>query len=472
MTFWHLILREIRYRNGNFLLSVLAILVAAACAVAAISLLDRYDLRTEQRATEQEAQLVSLLDRYDRITEQRAAELEAQLHIRMAALEDDYRKIALGLGFNLVILPKDQNLADFYAEDYATKLMPEAYAERLVKSRVASINHVLPILQQKVQWTEQQRTVQLFGTRGEIALLGKGKKAALLEPVAEGHVVLGYEIHRSLKLKVGDTIPFQGHSLVVSALQPQRGNQDDITLWINLREAQQILGKEGKINAIQALECTCAVDRLGQVREEVGRVLPDTQVIEFSSQALARAEARNRAAAEASEAIQREQAGRAEARERTAAEAGEAIQHEQAGRAAAARQRERLFAVLAPLVIGACAVWAGLLALGNVRSRSSEIGILRALGVPTGRVLAILLIRAALIGLVGASIGFLVGWLGSWYGENRIAGGPPLEALFDPRLFAMVLLLTPILSVVIGWLPAIWAAQLDPADSLRAGAAT
>ena len=298
------------------------------------------------------------------------------------------------------------------------------------------------------------------------------RKAALLEPVAEGHVVLGYEIHRSLKLKVGDTIPFQGHSLVVSALQPQRGNQDDITLWINLREAQQILGKEGKINAIQALECTCAVDRLGQVREEVGRVLPDTQVIEFSSQALARAEARNRAAAEASEAIQREQAGRAEARERTAAEAGEAIQHEQAGRAAAARQRERLFAVLAPLVIGACAVWAGLLALGNVRSRSSEIGILRALGVPTGRVLAILLIRAALIGLVGASIGFLVGWLGSWYGENRIAGGPPLEALFDPRLFAMVLLLTPILSVVIGWLPAIWAAQLDPADSLRAGAAT
>ena len=236
----------------------------------------------------------------------------------------------------------------------------------------------------------------------------------------------------------------------MSALQPQRGNQDDITLWINLREAQQILGKEGRINAIQALECNCAADRLGQIRDDIGRVLPDTQVIEFSSQALARAEARNRAAAEAREAIQREQESRA----------------------AAARQRERLFAVLAPLVIGACAVWAGLLALGNVRSRTGEIGILRALGVPTRRILAILLVRAALIGLLGASIGFVVGWLGSWLGENRISAGPPLEALFDPRLFAMVLVLTPILSALIGWLPAIWAAQLDPADSLRTATAT
>ncbi len=128
--------------------------------------------------------------------------------------------------------------------------------------------------------------------------------------------------------------------------------------------------------------------------------------------------------------------------------------------------------MLVPLVIGACAVWAGLLALGNVRSRSGEIGILRALGVPTRRILAIVLVRAALIGLLGASIGFIVGWLGSWVGENRISGGPPLEPLFDPRLFVMVLVLTPILSALIGWLPAIWAAQLDPADSLRTANAT
>jgi hypothetical protein len=397
--------------------------VAAACVVAAISLLDRYDRRTEQRAAEQ----------------------EVELRQKMAVLEDDYRKISLGLGFNVLILPKDQNMADFYADDFASKLMPESYAERLVKAKVATINHILTILQQKMNWPEQQRTVQLVGTCGEIALLAKGRKTALLDPVPPGRVVVGYELHRSLKLAPGDTLTLSGRQFTVSTLQAQRGNQDDITLWINLSQAQALLDKEGRINAILALECNCAADRLGQVREEIAKILPDTQVIEFSSQALARAEARNRAAAEAREAVEREHESRALQRQ----------------------ERERLFAVLAPLVVGACAVWAGLLAWGNVRSRAAEIGILRALGVPTRRVLLLLLARAALIGLLGAGLGFAAGWLGSWLGEERAAAGPPLGALFNPLLFVLVLVLTPVFSALVSWLPALWASQLDPAESLR-----
>ena len=73
----------------------------------------------------------------------------------------------------MLILPKDQNLADFYADDFAAKLMPENYAEKLVKARVMSINHVSPILAERVKWPERERTIQLVGTRGEV-VLGKG----------------------------------------------------------------------------------------------------------------------------------------------------------------------------------------------------------------------------------------------------------------------------------------------------------
>jgi putative ABC transport system permease protein len=423
MTTWRLVLREIVHGRGNFLLGVLAVLAAAACVTAAVSLLDRYDRRTEILADEQ----------------------AEQLRKKMAVLEDDYRKISLKLGFNVLILPKDQNLADFYAEDFASKLMPEAYAERLVKAKVATINHILPILQQKTTWPERERTIQLVGTRGEVALLTKGRKASLLDPVPAGKVVVGYELHRSLKLAVGDKVALRGRQFTVAALQAQRGNQDDITLWINLPEAQELLDRRGQINAILALECNCAAERLSQIREEITKVLPDTQVIEFSSQALTRAEARNRAAAEARDAVERQKQGRAHDRQ----------------------ERERLFAVLTPLVIGACAVWAGLLALGNVRSRLSEIGILRALGVPTRRVLMLLLVRAALIGLLGAALGFSAGWLGSWLGEQRLSDGPPLGPRFDPLLLGLVLVLTPLFSALVGWLPALWAAQIDPAETLR-----
>jgi predicted lysophospholipase L1 biosynthesis ABC-type transport system permease subunit len=212
-----------------------------------------------------------------------------------------------------------------------------------------------------------------------------------------------------------------------------------------LPEAQQLLGQPGRINAIMALECNCAADRLATVRAEIGKVLPDTQVIEFGRQALARAEARNRAAAEAEQDFARETAERAQQR----------------------ADHERLFAVLAPLVIGTAAIWVGLLAWGNVRSRVGEIGILRALGVPTRRVLLLFLVRAVLVGLLGAALGFAAGWLGSWLGDARLSGGPALGPLFDPRLLALLLLITPVLSALVSWLPALAAAQVDPAATLR-----
>ncbi|MGA2621393.1 MAG: FtsX-like permease family protein [Thermoguttaceae bacterium] len=423
MSTWHLVLREIGYRKGNFLWSMLAVGVAAACVATALSLVGRYDLRTEQLAAQQQADLKQ----------------------KMAALEDDYRKIMLGLGFNVLILPKDQKLDDFYADDYATKLMPEAYAKRLIDARVISINHVLPILQQKIEWPEQRRTVQLIGTRGEVGLSSKGRRAALREPVPPGHVAVGYELHRSLGLAVGDRIVVRGQPLVVSALQPQRGNQEDITLWIYLAEAQKMLGKEHEINVIQALECTCTADRLGEIRGEIAKILPDTQVIEFSSQALARAEARGRAAVEAQEAVERQERDRA----------------------AQARQRQRLFALLLPAVLGACGLWVGLLALGNARSRGGEIGILRALGVPGGRILTLLLARAALVGLAGAALGFAAGWLGSWFGEQYGSGGPGLGPRFDPLLLVLLVVLTPFFSALAAWLPARWASGRDPAEIIK-----
>ena len=386
------------------------------------------------------------------------AVLESKLQERMAALEDDYRKISLRLGYNLMILPKEQNLANFYADDFAAKLMPEQYARQLADARLATINHIAPILQQRVSWPEQKRTIQLIGTRGEVVLMGKRGKSALREEVQvePGHVYVGHELGSSLGLAVGKTITFQGQPLVVSKVLEPRGDQDDITLWIDLKKAQELLHKPKQINAILAIECNCAPNLLATIRADLARTLPGTQVIEFASKALARAEARSRAATEAEEANQRQRESRTMA-----------VAREQASRAAEGQQRERLFAILLPLVIGACAVWAGLLALGNVRSRLAEIGILRTIGVPSVKVLTIFLARAVLIGLAGGVIGFLAGWLGSWLGENRLSHGPLLGPQFSLLLCAAVLLIVPLFSAVVASLPAMWAARLDPVESLK-----
>lgn len=410
MTLGRLIVREIGHRKLNFLFGVIAVGVAVACLVTALSALRAHDRRSEQII----------------------AAREAETREKMAALEDDYRKITLRMGFNVLILPKDQNLSDLYADDFASKYMPEEYAARLVKSRVATINHVLPSLQQKVKWPEQQRTIILMGVRGEV-YLQNAKQKPLLAPVAAGTMVVGAELHRSLHLKVGDKVKLLGREFTVAKLYDERGNKDDITIWINLGEAQELLNKPGLINAILALDCTCdTVDRLSRIRPEITRILPDTQVIEYASQAIARAETRTRASDAAQAALEREKQNRAKLR----------------------RERESFGAVLVPLVTLGSAIWIGLLALANVRERRTEIGILRALGVGTPQILAVFLGKAIVIGLVGAALGYPAGLL---------TGAPAV----DSRMLPAVLAGAPVLAALASWLPALLAAQQDPADVLR-----
>jgi hypothetical protein len=416
-----LILREILYRWLNFALGVLSVVCAVGSLVAALTVLQAHDCRTEQLV----------------------AAREAQTRRRMSELEEDYRKITVQMGFNLLILPKDQNLSDLYADDYASKYMPEEYADRLAKVRLATINHLMPSLQQKLKWPEQERTIILIGVRGE-ALVHAAWQKAILEPVPPGTLVAGYELHRSLKLAVGQKIKLLGREFAVSKLQAERGNKDDISLWINLREAQELLDKKGLINAMLALECHCAADRLAVIRKDIGLILPDTQVIEFATQAVARAEARSRAEVEAQQALA----------------------HEKDGRAKLRQEQEAFAAVLVPLVMLSAALWIGFLAFLNVRERRGEIGILRALGVRAGQILTLFLGKALLLGVLGAALGYAAGVLVGWR-LQEIPAVLMLKDIFNAELLIEVVCAAPAVAGLASWLPALWASQQDPAEILR-----
>lgn len=452
-----LILNELRHRWLNSVLSLVTAVVAIGCLIAALALLREHRLATDAII----------------------ATKEEETRTRLAALADDMRKITVRMGFNILILPKDQNLGDFYADDYASRTMPEEYAERLGASGVATINHILPSLQRKLRWREQERTVLLIGVRGEIPIAsnaatttatsaagtklpptpvkagaepaggkeGKPKKP-LLPAIPKGKAMLGHDLHRSLQVKVGDTIQLQGRTFTVSECRPEKGTKDDISVWINLAEAQELLELPGRINAILALECNCAAaDRLGEIRAEVARILPDTQVIEYESKALARAEARNRAEAEGVAAIAAERDRRAQL----------------------AQEKERFAGAVVPLALLVCGVLIGLLSWQNVRERALEIAILRTLGLGTGSILGLVLFRAAAIGLLGS----VIGYGGGLVAVNAWAGTPAMAQavgeLLTPVWMITAVIAGPLLALAAAWLPALIAAQQDPADLLREG---
>jgi ABC-type lipoprotein release transport system permease subunit len=424
MSILRLVLREIGYRRINFLLGLLVV------AVAVLSV----------------AGTMAIIRAFDRHTEILVAEHAASTETEMKALEDSIRKSMKGLGFNIYIFPKDQDLSEVYSEGYASKTMPEEYVTTLADSKIVTVNHLLPTLTRKLTWPEQQRTVILIGIRGEVPLSHRSLKSPLVDPVQPGELVLGYELHNSLGIGEGQAITFMGREFKASKLHAARGSTDDISIWMNLGECQKMLKLEGQINAIQALECNCAtVDRLGEIRSELMAILPETKIIETESTALARAEARNKAKEVAQTQIASIKADRALQRQ----------------------TREQLAAVLLPIGTAASMAIVALLTFVNVRERIGEIGILRAMGVHAGALLMAFIIRAFVVGLGGAIIAVVVGFGLAGAFRDRLLHGFAANSLLPPRDLLLLLHVAPILACLAAWLPSLLAAQRDPADILR-----
>ncbi len=418
MSVWQLVFKEIVRRKANFVSGLVAVTLAVAVLAGAMTTLKLHDVRTQRIV----------------------ARKEQETRKRMAALEDDYRKIMKNLGFNLLIFPANQKLSDFYADDAVSAYMPDRYATRLAEAKIVTIRHLAPILQEKVRWPEKKRTIILIGTRGEVPSMFRDAKEPILVAVKRGHAVVGHELAAALGLRPGDRIGLFGRTFIVSQCNEERGTRDDISIWVDLAAAQEMLSKPGRINAILALKCMCAGNELENVRRDVAAVLPGAQVIEHGSNVLTRAEARDRAAKEAADALAAEVRNRRQIRD----------------------EQEKFSSILVPLVLLASALWVGLVFSTNVRERRSEIGILRALGARARTILGMFLTKALLMGLTGGVAGYT---LGALIGLGRQAD--TRLAFLDPRLLLLSFSTAVVLSLAASWVPAYYAAQQDPAEVLR-----
>ncbi|MCE5251326.1 FtsX-like permease family protein [bacterium] len=424
MTIRQLVFREIGHRKLGFILGVLSVLIAVGVLVAELTLLDAHDVQTR-----------NIL-----------AKKEAEMNGEMKRMEDDYRKITKDMGFNLLVLPRGQALGDFYSDGVSSADMPEEYVKRLADADIMTIRHILPSIEQKIRWPEQgNRSIILAGTRGEMPSSHLDSQTPILDAVPPGSIVLGYDLWKPQMIRPGDRIKLLGRVFTVGACHPERGTRDDITAWIDLAEAQELLNRPGRITGILALKCLCPGNDLATIRQDVARILPETQILEFESKSLARTRARDRAKATADSALAAESLYRAKLR----------------------GEREEFASWLIPLILLGCTAWIGLLAFGNVRERRVEIGILRALGFRSGQILSIFLIKAFLIGLTGGLLGYAAGYaLGIATGDVA-AKAADIERLFNPRLLLLVLVLAPFLTVAASWVPALLAARQDPATILR-----
>lgn len=497
MTLWRLIIREILHRKLDFVLGALAVFISVTALVSVIEVLDRHENNTDsilariQDSTEQrvEAKRSAAADEVTRHEAEVAANVarsEADVEAAAAKLKDEIRKTTVKMGFNIYILPKPPDSDSLLPEDEKPAYMPEDYVVRLANSEIVTIQHLLPLLEHRVEWPEQGgREFILVGMRDEVPLVNRTPKKPIAQPIKDGTIVLGHKLWTRLGLKVGQTVTLLGHKFTVAACYPERGTKDDSRAWVPLAKAQEMLHAKGLIkskdviSAIWGLKCgvECDLENLAKIRKEIYTLLPDTIIKEDAVKVLARAEARLKVQEDGKARIERMKADGKARIERVKAkglaevarvrhEGAEELRHQKDSRARLQGQLEMLMMVVIPVSIVGSAAWVGLMAYSSVRRRRRELGILRAIGMRASQVTMVLLARAVLLGLLGAA----AGWCAALAVVSQFSEAPA-EGIRSGGLGAVALLLillaAPVLTALATVIPAAIAGQQDPATVLQ-----
>ncbi|MEW1833330.1 ABC transporter permease [Microbacterium sp. NPDC079995] len=109
----------------------------------------------------------------------------------------------------------------------------------------------------------------------------------------------------------------------------------------------------------------------------------------------------------------------------------------------------------------------------SVQERTREIGLMKAMGMGSGRVFSLFSLEAAFLGLLGSAIGAIIAMAAGSAISTALAGGlladlPGLTLIaFDPVSIATVIVLVMAIAFLAGTLPAARAARADPVESLR-----
>ncbi|MEN6497112.1 MAG: ABC transporter permease [Thermoguttaceae bacterium] len=457
-----LLFAEIRYRKLNFVLGLVAVMIAVTLFVAAPTLVDGYRQETHTQLVQWEKQVVELEDGVARLRVS-VGQFEKQMADELAQMEKETKRLMRDMGFNLMIVHRDTNMSDFWAADFAAYDMPQEYVERLAKDpRLTLVTHLVATLQARVSW--DNRKVLLVGYLPETPQAHSGEKRPMGYKVEPGTVLVGHEL--GVGHKVGETIQILDQPFRIARILPEQGSKEDITLALPLKDAQSLLDKPGRINQIMALGCQCHGARLAGIRQQLAEVLPETRITEFRSIALARAEQRTLVEAKQKELLEQMQRN-LQSREQILSERKRVLADMAASRARIQRVMETLAEVITPLVVLASAVWVGLMALANVRERRTEIGLLRALGKSSTMIASLFLGKAFLLGLAGAAFGMGLGsWTAYWFGQHALElAVEHLHVRYD--LLFCALLGAPLVAMTASYLPTLAALVQDPAVVLH-----
>jgi len=106
--------------------------------------------------------------------------------------------------------------------------------------------------------------------------------------------------------------------------------------------------------------------------------------------------------------------------------------------------------------------------LMSVMERTKEVGIMKAIGATTPKIISIFVVEAGLIGLIGGILGLILGIAtASLISILAESAGLPLTAVVTPELIVGALAFSMAIGMIAGVYPAFRAASVDPVEALH-----
>jgi putative ABC transport system permease protein len=103
----------------------------------------------------------------------------------------------------------------------------------------------------------------------------------------------------------------------------------------------------------------------------------------------------------------------------------------------------------------------------SVSERTREIGMRKAIGASDGQIVRQFLIEAGIIGFIGGVTGLFLGWAAAEVANKALESSAISLFLVTPRLAGGSVVFAILLGVVAGFLPSLHAARMRPVDALR-----
>lgn len=262
-----------------------------------------------------------------------------------------------------------------------------------------------------------------MGTMGH-AQAGGGKSAyGLVDFLTERDILVGAAAAQHLQLREGQVVDIQGQTFEVRGILEEMGSQDDALIFADLGRAQKTLKRPGELSLVEvAAFCnTCPID---EMVAQISGVLPGAKVTAVKQAVESRLET---------------------------------VRH---------FKRFSLGISAVVMLIGSLIVFTTMMASVNERTR--EIGIFRAIGFRKVHIVRIILLEAFVVGFLAGVSGYLAGMGISWAALPLFLPGQGTGVQWDMGMALGATAISIALGLAASAYPALRAARLDPAESLRA----